>query len=166
VFRIRGVRCGVLVCHEYRYPELVREYKKAGVQLIFHSYHAGNVTPVREAAMRAMIGPDLVRLNGGWSLPEITMPATMQAAAAANHVWLSCPNTSRRQSCFPAFFVRPDGVITGRLRRNRAGILFSTVDTREPFYDSTVAWRGRAMQGRYHSGALVRDPRSRKRTTL
>jgi Carbon-nitrogen hydrolase len=45
VFSIEGVRCGALICHEYRYPELYREYKRRGVQLMFHSFHAGNIPP-------------------------------------------------------------------------------------------------------------------------
>ena len=166
-FTIRGVRCGLLICHEYRYPELVRAYKRAGVQVIFHAYHAGGVAPAVERAMRAELGADLIRLNGGgWSLAEVTMQATMQAAAASSHVWISCSNSSRPKSCFPAFFVRPDGMVSGRLQRHRAGLLISTVDPAETFYDSTVAWRKRAMDGRFHSGRLVRDPRSRDRTGL
>jgi deaminated glutathione amidase len=43
VFDIWGVRCGVIICHEYRYPELYREYKRKGVDLMFHSYHAANI---------------------------------------------------------------------------------------------------------------------------
>jgi predicted amidohydrolase len=166
VFMIRGVRCGVLICHEYRYPELHREYKRRGVQLVFHSYHAGNVTPGRLEGMQRQVGAAHHRLNRGTTLPEITMPAAMQAAAAGSHLWISCSNTSARESCWPCFFVRPDGVITGRLRRNRAGVLISTVDTRERLYDSTVAWRERAMRGVFHSGRLVRDRRSENRTEL
>jgi predicted amidohydrolase len=166
VFSIRGIRCGVLICHEYRYPELYREYKKKGVQVVFHSYHAGNVPPMRLASMRAQVGDSLHGLNPGTTLPEITMPASMITAAASNHVWISCSNTSARQSCWPAFFVRPDGVITGRLRTNTAGVLVSTVNTGERLYDSTLAWRDRAMRGRYHSGSLVRDRRSRNHTAL
>jgi hypothetical protein len=60
--------------------------------------------------------------------------------------------------------VRPDGVITGRLRPNRPGVLVSSVDPREPLYDSTRAWRDRAMRGVLHSGRRVRDERSRIRT--
>jgi predicted amidohydrolase len=56
VFSLRGVRCGVLICHEYRYPEFVREYRRLGVQLIFHSYHAGNIAPASLRAMRAQVG--------------------------------------------------------------------------------------------------------------
>ncbi len=166
VFTIRGVQCGALICHDYRYPELYREYKRLGVQLMFHSYHAAHVSPARLKALRAYVGPDLLPLNPGGTLPGITMPATMQAEAANNHMWISCPNSSARESCWGSFFVRPDGVITGRLKRNVAGVLLSTVDTNGHFYDSTVAWRDRALRGILHSGAIVHDPRSKNRTTL
>jgi predicted amidohydrolase len=165
-FTIRGVRCGVLVCHDYRYPELYREYKSRGVQLLFHSYHAGNIPLRRLRAMQAQVGLEFHGLNRGTTYPEITMPATMQAAAASSHVWISCSNSSARHSCWPAFFIRADGVVTGRLRRNTAGVLVSTVDTREPLYDSTSAWRPRAMRGVLHSGRTVRDPRSENKTEL
>ena len=166
VFSIKGVQCGALICHEYRYPELYREYKRKGVQLMFHSYHAGHVTPKRMKALRDDVGVRFHRFSRGSTLPEITMPATMQASAANNYMWISCPNTSARESCWPSFFVRPDGVITGRLRLNMAGILISTVTTHEKLYDSTVAWRDRAMRGVFHSGVLVRDIRSDERTRL
>ncbi|MBI1816179.1 MAG: carbon-nitrogen hydrolase family protein [Deltaproteobacteria bacterium] len=166
VFSIAGVRCGALICHDYRYPELYREYKRRGVQLMFHSYHAAHVAPDRLKAIRDDVGARLHRINNGSTLPEITMRAAMHAAASNNYMWISCSNSSARESCWPAFFVRPDGVITGRLRRNTAGVLISTVDTKERFYDSTVAWRERSMRGVFHSGALVRDKRSDDRTTL
>ncbi|MCI0494675.1 carbon-nitrogen hydrolase family protein [candidate division KSB1 bacterium] len=166
VFSIRGVRCGILICHEYRYPELYREYKRKGVQLIFHSYHAGHLKPKQFRAMQKQVGEQFHKLNHGTTLPEITMPATMQAAAASNHVWISCSNSSARESCWASFFVRPDGVITGRLRRNIAGVLISEVNDEEEFYDSTVAWRDRAMCGIYHSGKLVQDRRSTERKRL
>jgi predicted amidohydrolase len=166
VFSIRGVRCGALICHEYRYPELYREYKRRGVQLMFHSFHAGNIPPERFRAMQDAVGDGNRRLNRGATLPGITMPATMIAEAANNHVWISCPNSSARESCWPSFFVRPDGVVTGRLRRNTAGVLISEMDTDEEIYDSTAAWRDRAMSGILHSGTLVRDARSERRARL
>jgi deaminated glutathione amidase len=166
VFAIEGVRCGALICHDYRYPELYREYKRRGVQLMFHSYHAGHITPKRFKAMRDNVGDSFQTLNPGSTIPGITMPATMHAAAANNYMWISCPNSSARESCWPSFFVRPDGVITGRLRLNSAGILVSKVNTGEQLYDSTVAWRDRAMRSIFHSGTLVRDTRSDERTRL
>jgi predicted amidohydrolase len=166
VFHIKGFRCGVLLCHEYRYPELYRECKRMGVQLVFHSYHAAHIKKQQYLAMQAQVGSHYFRLNRGTTLPAITMPASMQAAAASNHVWISCSNSSARESCWGSFFVRPDGVITGQLRRHVAGLLLSEVNNEEQFYDSTVAWRRRAMSGVYHSGKLVRDRRSSNRTRL
>jgi len=166
VFTIKGIRCGALICHDYRYPELYREYRRRDVQLMFHSYHAGNIPPERFQAMQDDVGGGNQRLNPGSTIPGITMPATMVAEAANNHVWISCPNSSARESCWPSFFVRPDGVVTGRLRRHTAGVLVSEVDTDEQIYDSTVAWRDRAMDGVSHSGTVVRDRRSDERTRL
>ena len=166
IFEIRGVRCGVLICYDYRYPELYREYKRKGIDVLFHSFHAGNMKPRQLKAMQAAVGKENFRFNNGTTYPEITMPTMMQAAAASNHLWISCSNTSARQSCWPAFFVRADGVITGRLRRNTTGILMSTVDPDRPLYDSTQVWRDRAMRGVLHSGRTVRDKRSTNRTKL
>lgn len=166
VFSIRGVRCGALICHDYRYPELYREYKRRGVQMMFHSYHAGGIPSSRFAAMREEVGKDLWRFNPGSTIPEITMPAAMVFEAANNHMWISCPNSSARESCWGSFFVRPDGAVTGRLRRNTTGVLISEVDTDKEIYDSTAAWRDRAMDGVLHSGTLVRDERSEERTRL
>jgi predicted amidohydrolase len=166
VFSIKGVRCGALICHDYRYPELYREYKRRGVQLMFHSYHAGHIPTERFKAMRDTVGDGTRTLNPGSTIPGITMPATMIAEAANNHVWISCPNSSARESCWPSFFVRPDGIVTGRLRLNTAGVLDSEVNTDEQLYDSTVDWRDRAMEVIFHSGTLVRDGRSDDRTRL
>ncbi|MER7460033.1 carbon-nitrogen hydrolase family protein [Micromonospora sp. NPDC126480] len=166
VFDVRGIRCGAAICHDYRYPELYREYKRLGVQLMFHSYHAAHASPDTMAQLRAEIGVEQQALNPGLTYPGITMPASMTAAAASSHVWISCPNSSAPESCWGAFFVRADGVTTGRLPRNRAGILISTVDTSENLYDSTHRWREHALAGVLNSGSLVRDERSANRTAL
>ncbi len=119
---------------------------------MFHSYHNGHMKRSK------------LRRNGNiWG---VIVPPTMQAYAANNHLWISANNTSARESCWPSFFVRPDGRITGRLPNNRAGVLITTIDTKARLYDASSAWRDRAMRGIYHSGTLVRDPRSKMRKTL
>jgi predicted amidohydrolase len=165
-FRVGGLECGVLVCHDYRYPELYREYKRASVSVMFHSFHAANVNKATLRMMQGQVGQRFHSLNSGDTLPEITMPAVMQASAATSHVWISCSNSSARTSLWPAFFVRADGVVTGRLRRHVPGILVSEIDTTEPIYDSTRHWRGRAMRGTYNTGTTTRDPRSVNRKAL
>ncbi|MER7014392.1 carbon-nitrogen hydrolase family protein [Saccharopolyspora sp. NPDC000359] len=167
-WEIGGVRCGALICYDYRFPELYREYRGLGVQVVFHSFHAGNVPPERVVAIETAIGPQFRSVNQAPTLtfPGVTMPAAMTAAAASNHVWISCPNSSAAESLWPAFFVRADGITTGRLRRNHPGVLITEVDTGADLYDSTAAWRDRAMAGVLHSGDLVDDARSRDRTSL
>ncbi|KAA9162327.1 carbon-nitrogen hydrolase family protein [Amycolatopsis acidicola] len=39
---INGVRCGALICYDFRFPELYREYKRKDVQLVFHSFHSAH----------------------------------------------------------------------------------------------------------------------------
>jgi predicted amidohydrolase len=166
VWTIGGLRCAALICYDYRFPELYRRYKAAGVDVVFHSFHAANVSAERVAVIGQAIGIDLKTANPAatFTYPGVTMPASMTAAAAANHVWISCANSSARESMWPAFFVRADGMTTGRLRRNVPGLLVTAVDIDEELYDSTATWRGRALQGRLHSGDLADDPRSADRS--
>jgi deaminated glutathione amidase len=166
VFAIRGIRCGALICVDCRYPELYREYKRRGVALVFHSFHSGHIDANDFAAREAMVGSENFGFNPATTLPGITQPAMMHAAAGSNHVWISCPNSSAPRSCWPSFFVRPDGVVTGRLELHEAGVLISQVDTAARFYDSTSPWRERAMDGILYSGVLVRDARSDVRTEV
>lgn len=164
-FEINGVRCAVLICLEFRYPELYRDYKRRGADMVFHSFHAGNVTDERLAASGDAIGAAHLPFNAP-TYPGTLMPASMTAAAGANHVWISAANTSAPYSCWGAFFVRADGITTGRLPRHRAGVLLSTVDTDADLYDSTKGARDNAMAGVLHSGELVNDPRSAARSAL
>jgi deaminated glutathione amidase len=90
---IDGVLCGTLVSQYYRFPELYRQYKNLGAQLVFHSFHAGNASPEKLEEIAGRIGPELRKFNPAPTdtYPGITMPAAMTAAAASNHVWVSCP---------------------------------------------------------------------------
>lgn len=165
-FEVSGIKCGVLICHEYRYPELYREYKKKGVEIMFHSFHAGNMNPKREASMEAAVGDELFAFNNGRTIPEITMPSTMISYAASNYIWISCSNTSARESCWASMIVRPDGVIAGKLDKNTDGILITEIETNKQYYDSTKYWRDRAMKGIFHSGELIVDKRSKNRNEI
>lgn len=146
----------------------VPRVQEAGVQLVFHSFHAARYSAEKIATIGDGIGPEFATLNQSatHTYPGITMPAAMTAAAAASHVWISCPNSCAQQSCWPAFFVRADGITTGRLRRNVPGVLVSDVDTGQGLYDSTAPWRDRALASVLHSGTVVSDPRSDDRTRI
>jgi predicted amidohydrolase len=149
VFEIDGLRCGLLICHDFRYDELYREYKKQHVQLMFHSYYNA--------------GTSAAKLRRDNILGTIVRP-TMQTYAANNYMWISASNSCRPAACWPSFVVRPDGRLTGTLRNNRSGVLISTVDTNKHYYDASRLWRDQALKGVFHSGKMVRDARSHRRS--
>ena len=120
VFDVKGVRFGVLICADFRKPQLYQHYKSIGVQVMLHSYHNGGQDPKY-----------LRRMKNVWG--EI-VPATMQFCASNNDMWISVPNTSRRQSCWPSFFVTPDGIVDGKLPLHKTGLLISEVDTKKWYY--------------------------------
>jgi deaminated glutathione amidase len=64
VWSIDGVWCGAMICYGYRYPELYREHKKCGVQLVFHSFHAARASPRRIATISAAIGAAITATRG------------------------------------------------------------------------------------------------------
>ena len=132
------------------------------VQLMFHSFHARNASPAGGAGVGAEMGIEYAPFHPAATLtyPGITMPAVMTASAACNNMWIPCPNTSAPESMWPAFFVRSDGITTGRLERNVPGVLISIVDTEQDLYDSTGPWRHQAIAGIWHSGELAADDRS------
>jgi predicted amidohydrolase len=78
----------------------------------------------------------------GKNLGEV-ITGTIRGYAANNHLWISASNTSQKESCFPAFVVRPDGEIPGRLRRNETGVLITAVDTSQQFEDPSGHHRDR-----------------------
>jgi deaminated glutathione amidase len=152
VFDVKGVRCGALVCFDYRFPELYRAYYRQGVRLMLHSFHNAHVKQrniPREGAILTTI-----------------VPASVCAHAANNHMWISANNSAARVSLWASFFVQPDGRIVSRLPLHRAGLLLSTVDTEVTYYDAPGPFRERALRGVLHSGTPPKDPRSARRQSL
>ncbi len=132
VFTVKGVRCGLLICHEWRYPELYREYYKMKTKVLFQSWYDGNQT--LEQYRRE-----------GKNFGELIMGAA-RGYAANNNFWISASNTCRRESSFPSFLVQPDGRIFNKLSRNRAGILISRIDTGREFYDPSAHMRDKLLK--------------------
>ena len=129
LFEAEGIKTGLLICHEWRYPEVYREYKRLGAELILQSWYDGNMTyPEYQEA-----GKELGDLIVG----------TVKGNAANNHLWISASNTCKKESCFPAFVVRPDGVTLNRARRNEPGVVISEIDTSRKFPDPSAHLRDR-----------------------
>ncbi|MFQ5734630.1 MAG: carbon-nitrogen hydrolase family protein [Planctomycetaceae bacterium] len=150
VFKVKGVTCGVLICYDYRFPELYREYKQLGVQVLFQSFHNARKTVVKDDS---------------YDIWKHIVPATMSCRAAENHFWVSANNSTTRPSRWASFAVRPDGAIAGRLKKHVAGVLITDMAIKT-YFDAPGPWRDRAMHGRLHSGRLVNDPRSADVTCL
>ena len=120
----------------------------------------------REAKVKAMGGAKAVekqhaggKLTARERLDLFFDPGTFQETDM--FVTHRCVNFGMEKIEIPA-----DGVITGQLERHRTDILVSTVDTDADLYDSTSAWRERALAGILHSGSLVEVERSENRTTV
>ena len=139
-FEIKGVTCGVLICHEWRYPELYREQRRLGTEVLFQSWYDGNLSASEfEAAGQAM--GSLIR-------------GTVRGRAANNYLWISASNTSKRESSFASFVVQPDGGLVSQLKRNVTGVMITRIDLSREFEDPSGPWRARAAQGILHSDVL------------
>jgi predicted amidohydrolase len=142
-FMINGVTCGLLICYDIRFPELYREYRKLGCDMIFQSFYNA-----RQAK---------------GSIHPVIMPISAQAHAATNYFYMSLTNSSARES-WPCHFITPDGLIQNKLEPNTPGILISEADLAETFYDASKAYRDDAINGKLNSGNTVSDPRSENHT--
>jgi predicted amidohydrolase len=145
VFSINRVRCGMAICHDLRYLELYRDYRRRGANCVFNSF-----------------------LNAGGNkrtVNSVIVIPTMQTQAACNHQWMCVSNSSARNQAWKSSFINPDGTLGQVAVKNRAGLIFGDVDTDAGFLDK-CSFRKEAMRGKLHSGKAVRDPRSDDRTTL
>lgn len=146
-FKVRNMTCGLLICHDFRYPELFREYKKLGVQLMLVSFH--NARMKREQFDHY--------LN--------SVPATLKAAAGSNYYAISS-NNGTRPYAWPSFVLDQEGEIINKAVTHRDSVLITTIDTNRKLYDASLSWRDRCIRGIYNSGKLVADPRSKNRKCL
>ena len=141
-FEVNGVRCGLLICYDIRFPELYREYRKLNVDILFQSFHNA-------------------RQKKG-SIHPIIMHISAQAQAATNYFYMSLTNSSTPES-WPCYFILPNGLILNKLELNKPGILVSDIVMSDTYYDPSKSFRKDAMAGKLNSGETVKDIRSENR---
>ncbi len=145
IFEINGIRSGLLICFDVRFPELYRDYRRLGVDMIFQSFYNARQKP-------------------GGIHPKI-MPVTAQARAATNHIYMSLTNSSTPSS-WPCHFITPDGLISDKLPPDQPGILFSEADLSEDYYDASRHFRERVLDGKNCSEDPPDHPRYLDRKSL
>jgi predicted amidohydrolase len=134
-FTINGVKCSLLICFDLRFPEVYRELYKQGVNCVFQSFYNAR--------------------QKGPSVHTHIMRQTMQCHAATNHFWVSMSNASGYYSPYPSCFIQPDGVISGQLKQNKAGVMVNAVDLSKKFYDPMAGFREIAISGKLTNGSVV-----------
>ena len=150
-FRVRGVTIGLLICYDYRFPELYRGYRRLGAEVILQSFHNARGTVVEDPQ---------------YNIWKTIVPATMCCRAAENYFWISANNSTTRPSRWASFAVRPDGQRVGRLKLHQPGVLVTEMKVGRGYFDAAGPWRETTLNGQLHSGELVDDPRSRDVTCL
>ena len=130
---INGVRCGFLICYDFRFPEMYRAYLRKGVRLMFHSFHQVAVEP-----------PTLMRQ---------VAPAHIISRAAENFMYVSANNCGRRHQWFNSRLVAPDGGVVKQARWDRADLIIADVDLARAaaLYNAPRGNARRAMDGLLYS---------------
>ena len=112
VIRIKGYKCGFLICYDNCFPELFAIYRKMGVGLIFNSiYNAGST-------------------KGPTSIKDL-MAASLLVRSADNQTWISASNSSKAYCPCSATIARPDGS-ANKAKRHRTALVIEDYPKAEP----------------------------------
>jgi len=106
--RLNGIKFGLLICFDFRFPEIWREYLKRGCRLVFLSSYL------------ASPGPNHVM--------ESVAPATMAARASENFFWVVANNTTAEKPWCGSRVIRPDGSVACQAPAGRPAVLVHTID--------------------------------------
>jgi len=149
VFEIRNVRCGLMTCLEWAFPELFQSYANQGVDCIFHT-----------ASSAGRDGDDIF---------THTIPAVMQAHAFHFQLFISLTNDAVPVQSFPGLWVRRSGRLGRTCERDRPGFIVSAIDDepdKDAFYAMVRKFRADVRSGAFYRERLTSAPRSLHRRSL
>ena len=107
VFRIDGIPCSIIICHDERYPELVRLPVMAGARLVFYVSSESPITNEEKIA---------------------PYRAQISARADENDVYIVQANSPAMLSHGQSRIIRPDGNIVCEASMFRDEIITATLD--------------------------------------
>jgi predicted amidohydrolase len=114
VFRVKGVPCSIIVCHDERYPELVRLPVLAGARVVFYLSHESPIT------QESKLGP---------------YRAQIQARAVENGVFVvhsNAPaNADATGSHGQSRLIEPDGNLVQEASMFKEEVLTATLDLKK-----------------------------------
>lgn len=147
-FALGGVRCGLMICYDGQYLQMLNAYAHKGVELLFYSAgHAGfkhQFAKIEQAA-----------------IPSYAVNFKM---------WIAVSNSSSRYSGLITCVADPNGMgtISKTLKRHETGVVYHTL-TNSSFKD---CWNPEVKLAKlhpkeiYHNGKPSRHPRALNRASL
>jgi predicted amidohydrolase len=146
---INGVRLGLAICLEVRFPEVFDEYRRLGV----HGVLVSSFTAARNDAEDAR--------------QDEIFAVTAQAHAANNCYWLTLVTPSNRFQGPVTQLIDPLGNVVTKSARHRADLVLGRIAIGEGSLWHKIAfgrvWREMAREGEIYRERLVDTPRSRQR---
>lgn len=150
IFTVNGIRCGVLVCMEERFPELWQAYADEDVTLVFHST-SGSLTAREDTDWTVMSG------------------ILAQANAQQHQLFVSQASWCPAFQEFPSLWVERGGHTVRRSQRHVPGLMLNRIpdDAGKDDHSRMVRrFRAEARSGALYADHYRDDPRSRDRTAL
>ena len=111
-FVLNGVRIGLAICLDARFPPFFADYRARGCDLVLCAHYTAGLSALPEMQPHHLI-----------ALPILQ-------AHAANHVmWVAAANAADRKQAFPSAIADPDGRVVAKARRDRAGLIWADIET-------------------------------------
>jgi predicted amidohydrolase len=106
VFELHGIRVGLQICYDVRFPEGYRSLLDQGAQLVLHPFCAAS--------------------GGTWKIPVLA--AHLRSRAAENGVFVVAANAAGPLQMVVSQIVDPDGLILAQANQDHEEVIEATLD--------------------------------------